>query len=94
MSPGQPSLPQETTASTTLADQLPARSEDGFLDLGSILPNLDCNSSDQAAADEKEWQFLADDLMQDNGDDLLASSGQAAASVPSAAIAGHLINLG
>ncbi len=74
--------------------RLAPRSEDGLPDLGSILPNLDGNSSHQAAADEKDWQFLADDLMQDNGDDLLASSSQAAASVPSAATAGDLINLG
>jgi hypothetical protein len=74
--------------------RLAPRSEDGFPDLGSILPNLDDNSLHQAAADEKDWQFLADDLMQDNRDDLLACSGQPAANVPSAAIAGELVNLG
>ncbi len=76
------------------ARRLAPRSEDGFPDLGSILPSLDGNSSHQAAADEKDWQFLADDLMQDNGDDLLASSGQPAANVTSAAVAGELVNLG
>jgi hypothetical protein len=60
---------------------LPTAAEDGFLDLGHTLPNIDQASPSQAWRDEKDWESLDRDLMQENEEDLMASVSQAAASI-------------
>ncbi len=54
-----------------------ADDEDGFLDLGHALPNLDQVSPSQAWRDEKDWESLNRDLTQEHEEDLVASRGQA-----------------
>ncbi len=87
------SLPVEASIPHTRR-HLPFANNDAFPDLSNVLPNLDATSSHQAEADEREWQFLAVDLMGDNEDDLMTSSNQPSTSGTSAVVAEEAVDPG
>jgi hypothetical protein len=87
------SLPIETAIPHTRR-HLPFANDEAFPDLSNGLPNLDVTSSHQAEADERDWQFLAIDLMGDNGDDLMTSSSQPSTGDTSAVVAEEAVDPG